>query len=104
MDPQRFCCTTLRDVIFTERCSVSVMSTTIVYYTCSGMMGHRREHNGGTQQSGGQQISGNKLCPCGGATKGPLAEDLPCQVLRPAVEVGFVAWGLGGMHGGGDDM
>src|SRR3954471_3957004 len=41
MDPQCFCCTTLRDVIFTERCSVDVMSTTIVYYTCSGMLGHR---------------------------------------------------------------
>ena len=41
MDPQCFCCTTLRDVIFTEWCSVDVMSTTIVYYTCSGMLGHR---------------------------------------------------------------
>ena len=41
MDPQCFCCTTLRDVIFTEQCSVDVMSMTIVYYTCSGMLGHR---------------------------------------------------------------
>ena len=24
-----------------EQCSVDVMSTTIVYYTCSGMLGHR---------------------------------------------------------------
>ena len=32
MDPQCFCCTTLRDVLFTERCSVDVISTTIVYY------------------------------------------------------------------------
>ena len=29
-DLQCFCCTTLRDVIFAERCSVSVMSTTCV--------------------------------------------------------------------------
>src|SRR3954468_1814838 len=44
MDPQCFCCTTLRDVIFTERCSVDVISMTIVYYTCSGMLGHRNIH------------------------------------------------------------
>ena len=30
LDSQCFCCTTLRDVIFTERCSVSVMSTTCI--------------------------------------------------------------------------
>src|SRR3954466_13287968 len=41
MDPQCFCCTTLRDVIFMKRCSVDVMSMTIVYYTFSGMLGHR---------------------------------------------------------------